>query len=104
MSNIMENIMNGGSYANITKFDKDDAAELFNNQADIVGTTMGPDANPSLIQFTDEDMLNEGTAQDGCYATKDGYTVLQRIRHLNKYHQALINTSFATTKYSPALI
>ena len=98
MSNIMENIMNGGSYANITKFDKDDAAELFNNQADIVGTTMGPDANPSLIQFTDEDMLNEGTAQDGCYATKDGYTVLQRIRHLNKYHQALINTSFATTK------
>lgn len=96
--NIMENIMSGGSYANITKFDKDDAAELFNNQADIVGTTMGPDANPSLIQFTDEDMLNEGTAQDGCYATKDGYTVLQRIRHLNKYHQALINTSFATTK------
>lgn len=96
--NIMEEIMNGGSYANVTRFDKADAAVLFDNHAEVVGTTLGPHANPALIQFTDEEMLSEGTAKDGCYATKDGYTVLQRIRHLNKYHQALINTSFDTTK------
>ena len=96
--NIMQEIMNGGSYANVTRFDKEDAAILFNNHAEIVGTTLGPHANPSLIQFTDEEMMNEGTAKDGCYATKDGYTVLKRIRHLNKFHQALINTSFDTTK------
>lgn len=94
----MEIINSGGSYANVTKFDKAHAATLFDNHGGIVGTTLGPHTNPTLIQFTDEDMMNEGTAKDGVYATKDGYTVLNRIRHLNKFDQAVINTSFDTTK------
>lgn len=96
--NAMEIINNGGSYANVSKFDKAHAAELFDNHGALVGTTLGPHTNPTLIQFTDEDMMNEGTAKDGVYATKDGYTVLNRIRHLNKHDQAVINTSFDTTK------
>lgn len=90
---ILEKLEKDGNYANVTLFDKAGAAEEFNITGEIVATSMGPDASPSLIQFTDEDMLSVGTSKDGVYATKDGFTLLSKIRHNNKMVQAMINTS-----------
>lgn len=100
MQAVLERLNKQGNYANVTPLNKRELAEVFNNNADIVGITLGPDSSPVLIQYTDEELSNIGTAQDGCYATKDGYTVLNKIRHNNKYLQAIINTSFETTKHN----
>lgn len=95
---IFEKLEKDGNYANVTLFRKDEAAKEFNFTGEIVATSMGPDASPSLIQFTDEDMLSVGTSKDGVYSTKDGFTLLNKIRHNNKYIQALINTSLDPSK------
>lgn len=83
-------------FGNISAYDVERTVKILEKIASIVITSMGPDGDPSLIQFTSEN--NVGTPLDGVRPTKDGYTILSSFRTIEKDIQAIVNTSFETTK------
>ncbi len=83
-------------FGNITKYDVERTSRIFDAIAKRVVTSLGPDSDMSLRHITGESHI--GSEKDRVTATKDGYTILTAFKTIDKFEQAIINTSYETTR------
>lgn len=83
-------------FGNITKYDVERTSRIFDAIAKRVVTSLGPDSDMSLRHITGTSAI--GSDKDRVTATKDGYTILTAFKTIDKFEQAIINTSYETTR------